>query len=103
SIVSARSGGEIARLPLAEQVGLRAGAPWWVLHRADLQAALQAQVNDNPAIELRHGCQFGDVVADAGGVIVSQRSGPTRHREPALALVGADGVWSAVRQRLFPH
>ena len=103
SMMSARSGGEIARLPLGEEAGRRAGAPYWVLHRADLQAALQAQVNDNPAIELRLGCQFDDVVTDAGGVIVTQRSGATRHREPALALIGADGVWSAVRQRLFPH
>ena len=103
SIMSARSGGEIARLPLGEEAGFCAGAPWWVLHRADLQAALQAQVNDHPGIELRLGCQFDDVATDAGGVIITQSSGTTRHREPALALIGADGVWSAVRHRLFPH
>ena len=44
SIMSARRGGEIARLPLGEAATLRAGAPYWVMHRADLQAALQAQV-----------------------------------------------------------
>ncbi len=103
SIMSARSGGEIARLPLGEQAGPGAGAPYWVLHRADLQAALQTQANDKPDIDLRLGCQFDDVVADAGGVIVTQHSGTTRHRQPALALIGADGVWSAVRHRLFPH
>jgi salicylate hydroxylase len=27
----------------------------------------------------------------------------TRQQEPALALVGADGVWSAVRHQLFPE
>jgi salicylate hydroxylase len=103
SIISARSGGEIAQLPLGEEAGLRAGAPWWVLHRADLQAALLAQVNDNPDIDLRLGCEFDDVVTDAGGVIVTAHSDTTRHRQPALALIGADGVWSTVRQRLFPH
>src|SRR4051794_10638385 len=39
-IMSARSGKEIARLALGEEAGLHAGAPYWVLHRADLQAAL---------------------------------------------------------------
>jgi salicylate hydroxylase len=102
SIFSARSGGEIARLPLGEAASFRAGAPYWVVHRADLQSALQAHVNDNPDIELRLGCQFDDVVTHAKGLTVGQRSGMTRQQEPALALVGADGVWSAVRHRLFP-
>ena len=51
SIMSARGGGEIARLPLGEAASFRAGAPYWVVHRADLQAALAAHVNDNPDIE----------------------------------------------------
>src|ERR1043166_7790794 len=50
NIMSARAGGEIARLPLGDAAGLRAGAPYWVMHRADLQAALQAEVNDHPDI-----------------------------------------------------
>lgn len=103
SIMSAQRGGEIARLPLGEAAGLRAGAPYWVLHRADLQAALQAEVDDNPDIELRLGCRFEDVVSREDGVTIIQRSGVTREQESALALIGADGVWSAVRHRLFPH
>jgi salicylate hydroxylase len=103
SIMSARGGGEIARLPLGEAASFRAGAPYWVVHRADLQSALQVQVNDHPDIELRLGCQFEDVVTHAKGLTVGQRSGMTRQQEPALALVGADGVWSAVRHRLFPE
>jgi salicylate hydroxylase len=103
SIMSARSGGEIARLPLGEAATLGAGAPYWVVHRADLQRALQAQVNDNPDIELRLGCQFEDVAAHAKGLTVVQRSGTTRQQELALALVGADGIWSTVRHHLFPE
>ena len=103
SIMSARHGGEISRLPLGEAAGFRAGAPYWVVHRADLQAALAAAVNDNPDIELRLGCQFEDVAAHAKGLTVVQRSGMTRHQERATALIGADGIWSTVRQHLFPE
>jgi salicylate hydroxylase len=102
SLMSARSGGEVSRLPLGEATTARAGAPYWVVHRADLQAALQAHVNDNPDIELRLGCQFEDVVTHAKGLTVVQRSGNTRHQELAVALIGADGIWSSVRHHLFP-
>jgi salicylate hydroxylase len=100
--MSARSGGEIARLPLGEAAASAAGAPYWVVHRADLQAALQAEVNEHPDIELRLGCQFEDAVTHAKGLTVVQRSGMTRQQEVGLALIGADGIWSTVRQHLFP-
>jgi salicylate hydroxylase len=102
SIMSARSGGEIARLPLGEAATARAGAPYWVVHRADLQSALQAEVIDHPDIELRLGCQFEDVASHAKGLTVAHRSSATRQQELALALVGADGIWSSVRNHLFP-
>jgi salicylate hydroxylase len=103
SIMSARAGAEIARLPLGEAASLAAGAPYWVLHRADLQAALAAAVNDHPDIELRLGCQFEDVTSHAKGLTVVHRSGNTRQQDLALALIGADGIWSSVRHHLFPE
>jgi salicylate hydroxylase len=103
NIRSARAGGEIARLPLGEAAGLRAGAPYWVMHRADLQGALQAQVSDHPDIDLRLGCQFEDMTSHAKGLTVVQRRGSARQQELAAALVGADGIWSAVRNQLFPE
>ena len=103
NIMSAREGGEIARLPLGEAASFRAGAPYWVIHRADLQGALEAQVNDHPDIDLRLGCQFEDVASHAKGLTVVQRHGNTRRQELAVALIGADGIWSAVRHQLFPQ
>jgi salicylate hydroxylase len=103
SLMSARGGGEIIRLPLGEAASQRAGAPYWVMHRADLQAALQAAVNDQPDIELRLGCQFEDAAAHAKGLTIVQRSGMTRRHDLALALIGADGIWSTVRNHLFPQ
>ena len=102
NIMSARGGGEIARLPLGEAASFRAGAPYWVVHRADLQAALQAHVNDSPDIDLRLGCQFEDVTSHAKGLTVVQRCAGGRQQELAVALIGADGIWSSVRHHLFP-
>src|SRR5262249_25514168 len=78
NIMSARAGGEITRLPLGEAATQRAGAPYWVVHRADLQAALLAQVEVTPDVELRLGCQFEDVTKHARGLTVVQRQGLTR-------------------------
>jgi salicylate hydroxylase len=103
SIMSARAGGEIARLPLGEAAAFRAGAPYWVVHRADLQAALLAAVGDRQDIELRLGCQFEDVTGHAKGLTVVARSGDARRQELAVALIGADGIWSSVRHHLFPQ
>ena len=103
NIMSARAGGEICRLPLGQAATFRAGAPYWVVHRADLQAALLAQVEVTPDVELRLGCQFEDVTTHARGLTVVQRQGLTRHQDVANALIGADGIWSSVRHHLFPN
>ncbi|WP_027583512.1 FAD-dependent monooxygenase [Bradyrhizobium sp. Ai1a-2] len=102
SVISTRAGGEIARLPLGKAASRRAGSPYWVMHRADLQRALQAEVEEHPDIELRLGWQFEDVADNARGLMVAARCGEARQHELAAALIGADGIWSSVRARLFP-
>jgi salicylate hydroxylase len=102
-IMSARAGGELLRLPLGEAAGQHAGAPYWVVHRADLQGALAAEVADHPGIELRLGATFEDVAVHAKGLSIVHRCGNLRQNELASALIGADGVWSTVRQNLFPE
>jgi salicylate hydroxylase len=96
-LMNARNGGEIARLSLGGKDG-----PYWVIHRADLQAALRDEVESHSDIELRLGCQFEDVSPHAKGLTVIQRSGAVRREELAVALIGADGIWSAVRHHLLP-
>ena len=103
AVMSARAGGEITRLPLGEAANFRAGSPYWVMHRADLQAALRAEVDEHPDIDLRLGCQFEDVTKHARGLTVVQRSGLSRQQDLATALIGADGIWSSVRHHLFPE
>jgi salicylate hydroxylase len=92
SIMTARSGGEVIRLPLGSA---RDDAPYWLVHRADLQSALLGAVTAHPDIELRLGCPVDNLRATPAGIIVNGES--------ALALIGADGAWSFVRRQLFPE
>ncbi|MCK1363022.1 FAD-dependent monooxygenase [Bradyrhizobium sp. 40] len=103
SIMSARAGGELLRMPLGEAAAARAGAPYWVVHRADLQSALAGAVSDHPDIDLKLGATFEDVAPHAKGLTVVHRSGTIRRSDLASALIGADGIWSTVRQHLFPE
>ncbi len=103
SIMSARAGGELLRMPLGEAASARAGAPYWVVHRADLQSALAGAVADHPDIDLKLGATFEDVAPHAKGLTVVHRSGTIRRSDLASALIGADGIWSTVRQHLFPE
>jgi 2-polyprenyl-6-methoxyphenol hydroxylase-like FAD-dependent oxidoreductase len=101
-LMSARNGGEIARLSLVGAAASGTEAPYWVIHRADLQAALRDEVETCSNIDLRLGCQFEDVSPHAKGLTVVQRRGTARQEELAMALIGADGIWSTVRQHLHP-
>ncbi|MEK9283419.1 FAD-dependent monooxygenase [Bradyrhizobium sp. ISRA442] len=101
-VMSARAGGELLRMPLGEAASTRAGAPYWVVHRADLQSALAGAVSDHPDVELKLGATFEDVAPHAKGLTIVHRSGTIRRNDLASALIGADGVWSTVRKQLFP-
>lgn len=99
-VMSAASGREIVRLPLGEAAERRYGAPYWAIHRGDLQAALLAAVSRSPEITLKLGAGVDDYVAHPDSVIVSARCGAGRTEEEGIALIGADGLWSLVRQRI---
>jgi salicylate hydroxylase len=94
-----RDGAVLARLPLAD-AEKRWGAPYLVAHRADVQQALRAAVADEPAIEVRLGVAVAGFAADQDRVAVGAKHGLIRLRFDGAALIGADGLWSEVRQRL---
>jgi salicylate hydroxylase len=100
SIRSARSGTEIAYMPIGRAMEFRYGAPYWAIHRGDLQAALADAVSEQPDIVLRLGTKLEDLAVHANGITAQlrDRRGITDERFPAL--IGADGVWSTTRAQL---
>jgi salicylate hydroxylase len=106
-LYSVRAGGEVARVPVGTAAARRYGAPYWVVHRADLQAALLAAVRAEPAIDLRLGIRLGDVTVRPGAVAAvyeaSDGAGSAGQKGTIEAdgLVGADGVWSGIRMRVM--
>jgi len=99
-IVSGRSGRDIARIPLGADAERRYGAPYWVIHRADLQGALAAAIEENSDIVLRLGARLEDFAVHQHGVTVQLRTAQGLGDEQGIALIGADGLWSTLRQRL---
>jgi salicylate hydroxylase len=92
-----QTGAELKRLPLGAWIAARHGAPYWVAHRRDLQAALAEAVRMQPAIQLTFGF---DVRFLEGGDGVLRLVGPEKARISGAAIVGADGVFSRVRQQV---
>ena len=99
-VLSATSGREIVRMPLGEAAERRYGAPYWVVHRGDLQAALVAAVSEHPAITVKLGTRVEGFAADANEVTVWAHRHAGLTREHGLALLAADGLWSVLRERL---
>jgi salicylate hydroxylase len=98
--IMASAGGRLARIPLGKPAEARYRAPYWVIHRGDLQAALVEAVRSSPDIALRLGTRVEDFVLHAHGVSAALRVRSGTAVEPGIALVCADGLWSGLRARL---
>ena len=99
-VLGAKNGREIVRIPLGDTAAQRYGAPYWIIHRGDLQAVLSAAVAQELDISLKLGMRMEDFVSHPNGVTVSARSGTAAWNEFGHALIAADGLWSMSRERL---
>jgi salicylate hydroxylase len=99
-ILRARSADPLASVPLGATAQRQYGAPYWAIHRGDLQAVLLDAVRGNPDIELRLGERVEQQAVHGQGVTVAVRRGSDLLEERGIALVGAEGLWSATRARL---
>jgi salicylate hydroxylase len=99
-VMSGNSGREIVRIPLGRAAERRYGAPYWLIHRGDLQSVLADAARSNPDVTLHLATRIEDFATHRNGVSVLARRAGQPVEEQALALVGADGIWSSLRDKL---
>ncbi len=98
-VLRGRDGAEITRLPVGD-AERRWGAPYLVIHRADLQRALAEAATRRPNVALRLGTEVAGMSDDDNGVMVALERGAVatnrgrrrsdRGGRPALAGARAD-------------
>ena len=86
----------VGRIPTGAAFRQRFGNPYAVIHRADVHAALLEGAQATGQIEIATSTQVQRIEQDEAGVTVFDAQGGQHH---GLALIGADGVKSAVRQQ----
>jgi salicylate hydroxylase len=88
----------LATLPLGRLMAQRYGAPYLTVARADLQALLHSAVQRIGVMPLMLDTRATGFVDDAEHIQVHTERGQTLQAD---ALVGADGLWSQVRNRIW--
>jgi 2-polyprenyl-6-methoxyphenol hydroxylase-like FAD-dependent oxidoreductase len=88
---------EVASLPVGDAFRRRFGNPYAVIHRADVHRSLLEGVEETECIAFVTATRVERIEADERGVAVIDQHG---HRHEGAALIGCDGVRSAVRQQL---
>ena len=76
----------------------RYGSPYWLVHRGDFHAVLVQALAERAPGAVRTGARVVGFEQDPAGATVLLESG---ERVCGDALIGADGVHSVIRQRLF--
>ncbi|WP_258401131.1 FAD-dependent monooxygenase, partial [Burkholderia multivorans] len=76
----------------------RFGNPYAVIHRADIHLSIYEAVRNHPLIEFRTSTQVCGFEQDGNGVTVIDQHG---ERYRAEAVIGCDGVKSAIRHALI--
>jgi salicylate hydroxylase len=100
-VMAGGSAREIVRIPLGNEAERRYGAPYWSVHRGDLQSALADAVRGELDAMLELGVRLEDFAAHVNGVSVIGKRGTQVLSERGIALIGADGIWSSVAARLY--
>ncbi len=96
-LMDAMTAEDVCAVDLGEPFRQRFGNPYAVVHRGDLHGVFQRACRDNPHITLRTGCAVTGYEQDGSGVTVRLFSG---EEVTGAALIGADGLWSRVRQQV---
>jgi 3-hydroxybenzoate 6-monooxygenase len=96
-LMDAITGKDITAIDLGEAFRARFGNPYAVVHRGDLHGVLLQACRDHPRIDLRVSSEVAGYDQDGKLVTALLASG---ERVTGTALIGADGLWSAVRRQV---
>jgi 3-hydroxybenzoate 6-monooxygenase len=89
----------IVELPMGDTMTNRFGQPYAVIHRGDLHEVLLETCNALTNIELRNDFEVKEMTDSGSQVMIESMTG---ERVTGCALVAADGIWSTLRNQLFP-
>jgi salicylate hydroxylase len=89
-----RTGEKVVRVPL-DAARATYGYPYGVIYRADLHNVFLDACQAQPTVRLRTESKVEGYTQDSEGVTVQLAGGETLRAD---ALIGADGLWSQVRQ-----
>lgn len=96
-LMDAMSAEEICSIPLDGPFRERFGNPYAVVHRGELHGVMLRGCQENPLIELHTDSEVIGYTHSENGVEASLANGS---RLRGRALIGADGLWSKVRQQM---
>ncbi|HZN48794.1 MAG TPA: 3-hydroxybenzoate 6-monooxygenase [Ramlibacter sp.] len=89
-----RTGERVIRVPL-DDARAAYGHPYGVIYRVDIHKVFLDACKAQPTVKLRTSAKVEGYTQDARGVSVQLGDGETLRAD---ALIGADGLWSRVRQ-----
>ena len=98
-VLNGENGREIVHVPLGKTAAARYGAPYWVIHRGDLQAALVGAAAQQLDISIKLGLHVDDVAVHPNGITVMSHGRGGVSDEHGDAMIAADGLWSTARGR----
>ncbi len=97
-VCDAHSAAKLGELRLGERCKARYGQPYATMHRADLHRVLLDAVRGQPCVNLHLNTRFaGFKASDTGLQVRCEGLQPIE----ANALIGADGLWSQIREDLL--
>ena len=92
----ALDGYQVGKIPTDEKFRQRFGNPYAVIHRADVHLSLLEGAQETGEVEIFTSTRIDQIEQSDAGVSVFDQNG---RRFDGVALIGADGVKSAVRQQ----
>ncbi|MGQ4273061.1 FAD-dependent monooxygenase [Terrihabitans sp. B22-R8] len=98
-MLDGRSGRTVATIPLGLAAEQRWGAPYRVIHRAQLQHILYSAALAE-GIQIQTGTELVDYADTASGILAHIRGVEGDETFSAPAMIGADGLHSTLRARL---